>query len=278
MSERRNLEAESLPLENFTRAAAHLRRPFAPGAVKWKVQSIAGGRGMVVGYIDARLAIERLNLVIPEWWDDYEVVDGNWLRCRLTVGGITRQDVGTGKDRKAQFSDALKRAAVKFGIGVSLYAMRQMWIDGSGDGKTVEGTPRLKKTRSGNKESLAITVDAEKWLRDNYAAWLGLEGRGKVFGPPLDHGDDPEGSVGEAADVEAEPSAAGDDAPTLSDAERAGHVEVIEGAYEQLKALNGRTPITKGQLDAMIAGATTQEEFDAIAEQIRTKIKEGTDA
>jgi hypothetical protein len=59
-------------------------------------------------------------------------------RLRLKIGGewITKVDVGgpseqpDGGDRlKAAFSDALKRAAVKFGIGRYLYRLPQQWVD-----------------------------------------------------------------------------------------------------------------------------------------------------
>jgi hypothetical protein len=65
------------------------------------------------------------------WQDEYECLpDGSVVcRLRLRLGDewITKMDVGApseqpdeGDRRKAAFSDALKRAAVKFGIGVRL--------------------------------------------------------------------------------------------------------------------------------------------------------------
>jgi hypothetical protein len=53
------------------------------------------------------------------------------MMCKLTVLGQTRCDVGWSKgtgndmDLKSLYSDAFKRAAVKFGIGVSIYALPQ---------------------------------------------------------------------------------------------------------------------------------------------------------
>jgi DNA-binding beta-propeller fold protein YncE len=44
--------------------------------------------------------------------------------------------VGEGRDPKAAFSDAVKRAAVHFGVGRALYAMRSPWLrEGDGDGE-----------------------------------------------------------------------------------------------------------------------------------------------
>ena len=55
------------------------------------------------------------------------------LECRLTVCGVTRSDVGTvepgskaGSDTKDLYSDALKRAAVQFGVGAFLYRFPQV--------------------------------------------------------------------------------------------------------------------------------------------------------
>jgi hypothetical protein len=260
-----NLEEVTFPVGSFKEAAPHLRRPFSPGAVRWKVQSTSGDRGLIVGYLDARLVIERLNLVVPHlWFDSYERLDGTALRCSLTVDRITREDVGMGKDAKSLYSDALKRAAVKFGIGVSLYALKPLWLDAG------EGKGKLKKT-GGNKPTLIITPDTESWLRDTYAAWLKLEGRGASFGPPLDHGDDPEGSVGELADSEPEQQTLD---PETLDVPRANEqVQEIERLYAELKAQNGRSPITKGKLDSMLAAANTNAELEQIAEHIRQKME-----
>jgi len=51
------------------------------------------------------------------------------VKCRLTVLGVTKEDVGEGGTLKAAFSDALKRAAVKFGVGRHLYEMEKVWVD-----------------------------------------------------------------------------------------------------------------------------------------------------
>jgi hypothetical protein len=75
-------------------------------------------------------------LGVENWQDEYEILADGSVMCRLKLklGGewITKTDVGSpseqpdGGDRlKAAFSDALKRAAVKFGIGRYLYRLRR---------------------------------------------------------------------------------------------------------------------------------------------------------
>lgn len=178
------------PLDSFKAAARHLRRPFTAEAVKWKVQAVwpkdNPASGLVVGYIDARLAVERLNLLVPHlWFDEYETA-GKQLLCRLTVDGITRQDVGDGQG-KGLYSDALKRAAVKFGVGVSLYAIPKMILQVS------DGMVKVRQTAKG--KTLEITPKGDARLRTMYADWLTQHGEG-AFGEALNHGD-VEGSVGD---------------------------------------------------------------------------------
>ncbi len=188
---------ETMPVESFRDAAPLLRRPFTAAAVKFKVQATwpkdAPTGGLIVAYIDARLAIERFNKVCPHLWSDHYRDAGNGLMwCDLTVDGVTRSDVGEGQG-KALVSDALKRAAVHFGVGVSLYAIPKMMLD--------KASGELKPVQAGGKKSLALTPKGEARLRTVYAKWLSDHGS-QAFGDPLDHGD----LDGAAGDTDAEAS------------------------------------------------------------------------
>lgn len=108
---------------------AALARPFPPGEIKQRPQ---GGRQM--DYITARQVMNRLDDVLGPagWWDDYTPLE-NSVICRLTIrlpdgSTVTKCDAGghagmsdQGDDEKSGFSDAFKRAAVKFGVGRHLY-------------------------------------------------------------------------------------------------------------------------------------------------------------
>lgn len=173
---------QDFPVRDYMRAAEHLRRPFTPAAVKFKVQATWGPEGeqanaaLIVAYIDARLVIERLNLVCPQLWaDEYEATAGGLMWCHLTVDGLTRRDVGEGRG-KALVSDALKRAAVHFGVGVSLYAIPKIVL------KAADKHVTMKQGK------LALTPNGETRCRNIYEAWLDLAGT-QAFGEPLDHGD-----------------------------------------------------------------------------------------
>jgi hypothetical protein len=202
----------SFPVDSFRDAAKHLRRPFTPAAVKFKVQATWPKEnptgGLIVAYIDARLVVERLNLIVPHLWHDaYRPVGGGQMWCDLTIDDITRSDVGEGAG-KGLVSDALKRAAVKFGIGVSLYATPKLTLKiGSG-------------LELGGRDKVRLTAEGERMAQSNYKTWLESHGT-SAFGESLDHGD-VEGAQGDA-EIDAPPEP---DAPAL----------VTESDIEELKA------------------------------------------
>lgn len=108
---------------------AALAQPFAHDEVRVRPQ---GGRQ--IQYITARTVMNRLDDVLgpANWWDDYLPQEHSVI-CRLTIrlpdgATLTKSDAGgyagmsdSGDDDKSGFSDAFKRAAVKFGIGRYLY-------------------------------------------------------------------------------------------------------------------------------------------------------------
>jgi hypothetical protein len=127
---------------NLNDIAKRLAEPFPDASIGMKPQSVKGNRALVVFYCDARDVMDRLDAVIGigSWQDDYELLPDGSVICRLKIcvedRWITKTDVGSpseqpdGGDRlKAAFSDALKRAAVKYGIGRYLYSMPNLWAD-----------------------------------------------------------------------------------------------------------------------------------------------------
>jgi hypothetical protein len=119
-----------------------LAAPFALTEVKFKPQVVKNNRAMALAYVDARAIQDRLDdvLGVEGWQDEYTTLEDGSVVCRLRLRigreWITKMDVGSpseqpdGGDRlKAAFSDALKRAAVKFGIGRYLYRLPAIWCD-----------------------------------------------------------------------------------------------------------------------------------------------------
>ena len=136
--------------------ALALAAPFAAGQVHLKPGAVSGNRALAMPYIDARAVMDRLDAVlgIDGWKDRYECLPDGAVLCRLSckIGDawIEKADVGgasgqpdPGDRRKAAFSDALKRAAVKFGIGRYLYNSPQQWVEYDGQKKRFAQTPTM---------------------------------------------------------------------------------------------------------------------------------------
>lgn len=136
--------------------AAALAAPFDPKDVKFKPQMVKNNRCLAMAYIDARAIQDRLDEVVGSegWQDAYKLLPDGSVVCRLRVKlgewWITKTDVGSpseqpdGGDRlKAAFSDALKRAAVKFGIGRYLYRLSAQWVDYDPVKKQITQPPQL---------------------------------------------------------------------------------------------------------------------------------------
>jgi hypothetical protein len=201
----------------FTGSASELTRalsePFEPSEVRFKPAAVNGNRALALAYVDARAIQDRLDAVlgVDGWQDDYEcLADGSVIcRLRLRMGEewITKVDVGgpseqpDGGDRlKAAFSDALKRAAVKFGIGRYLYRLPNQWLDYDTKRREFTSAPSLPiwaqpaRRKTGHKSAAAASeprtgsgkmaghalpangAELQRRLYD-YDARLGAEGR-----------------------------------------------------------------------------------------------------
>jgi hypothetical protein len=139
MSKTREPRSQPTDVSAITKALA---APFDLTEVKFKPQVVKNNRAMALAYVDARAIQDRLDdvLGVEGWQDEYTTLEDGSVVCRLRLRigqeWITKMDVGSpseqpdGGDRlKAAFSDALKRAAVKFGIGRYLYRLPAVWCD-----------------------------------------------------------------------------------------------------------------------------------------------------
>jgi hypothetical protein len=157
-----------------------LAAPFDPCEVRFKPAAVSGNRALALAYVDARVIQDRLDdvLGIDGWQDNYECLpDGNvvcTLRCRLGDAWVTKVDVGgpseqpeAGDRMKAAFSDALKRAAVKFGIGRYLYRLPAQWVDWDAQHKRFSRPPAIP---IGSTDGAKVTEREVQALRDLLAA------------------------------------------------------------------------------------------------------------
>ena len=102
-----------------------LKRPFPEGKIRWR----KGGGGAELAYITARDVMDRLDDVVgvANWQTKYNWI-GDRMICELSVNidstWITKSDGADDSNiegAKGGISDALKRAAVLFGIARYLY-------------------------------------------------------------------------------------------------------------------------------------------------------------
>ncbi|MGR9130814.1 Rad52/Rad22 family DNA repair protein [Rhizobium leguminosarum] len=111
---------------------------FPRDAISWRAQSMTkdGTKAMALAYIDARDVMDRLDDVCgsENWQDRYEFHGTRticYLSIRVNGEWITKADGAGDSDVEAEkgaISDALKRSAVKWGIGRYLYSIVTPWV------------------------------------------------------------------------------------------------------------------------------------------------------
>ena len=117
---------------------SQLSAPFDPAAIHWRAQTLTsdGNKALALAYLNARDVMDRLDDVVgPEnWQDSYTETPKGRTICTLSIrvnGEWISKSDGAGdtdvEGDKGSISDALKRAAVKWGIGRYLYALGNVW-------------------------------------------------------------------------------------------------------------------------------------------------------
>jgi hypothetical protein len=108
-----------------------LRQPF-PAASVGKLPK----GGVFLDYVGHAAVTDRLLTIDPEWsWEPMGVdpntglpvtdAKGN-LWIKLTVCGVTRIGVGDGKSAKECIGDAIRNAAMRFGVALDLWAKEDL--------------------------------------------------------------------------------------------------------------------------------------------------------
>ena len=115
-----------------------LTAPIQPNEIEWRVQSVTStGKMIVVPYINNRCVMQRFDAAFgpTNWTSEFREI-GNGFICRLTVymdGQTIFREDGASKTNiepeKGGISDAMKRAAVQFGLGRCLYDYPKVFIE-----------------------------------------------------------------------------------------------------------------------------------------------------
>ncbi|HEV7904023.1 MAG TPA: Rad52/Rad22 family DNA repair protein [Pyrinomonadaceae bacterium] len=135
------LGAPVVPLA-FTNTLRTLRQPIDPKFIKtregWRDRN---GNTHMVEYVEWHTVADLLDRVAPSWSHSVrgivQIGDMVAVTAAISIDGVTREGVGTGTAdnetgiKKAEH-DALKRAAIKFGIGRELYQRESEVIEQTG--------------------------------------------------------------------------------------------------------------------------------------------------
>ena len=144
-------KASVVPLA-FTNTLRVLRQPVDPKLVKTREGwTDRNGNRHMVEYVEWHTVADILDRVAPTWSHSVrnivQIGDMVAVTAAITVDGVTREGVGTGTAdnetgiKKAEH-DALKRAAIKFGIARELYQRESEVIERDGAGPQPGDFPR----------------------------------------------------------------------------------------------------------------------------------------
>jgi hypothetical protein len=131
-------------------AATALRKPF-PAASIGKLPK----GGAMLDYVGHAAVTDRLLTVDPNWsWEPFSVgADGlpaldrsNNLWIRLTICGVTRIGVGDGKSAKECIGDAIRNAAMRFGVALDLWAKEDLVEFAQAANRPTEAAPERPAT------------------------------------------------------------------------------------------------------------------------------------
>jgi len=136
----------------FTNTLRILRQPIDPKLIKtregWRDRN---GNQHMVEYVEWHTVADILDRVAPTWSHSVrgivQIGDMVAVTAAITIDGVTREGVGTGTAdnetgiKKAEH-DALKRAAIKFGIARELYQRESEVIETQGAGPQPGDFPR----------------------------------------------------------------------------------------------------------------------------------------
>jgi len=167
-----------------------LMKPLDDSEIELRIGSASALKGFsILAYKTARADVKRLNDVCGLLWKNrYFYDDKELLCCEISVYDnetkqwISRSDVGTESQtekEKGSYSDAMKRAGFKFGIGAELYEFPFIWV---------KWDKWHKNTRGKDVPTVNLSGWQVKYMTDEtYKAMIVYDGYGKIMWS--NHGD-----------------------------------------------------------------------------------------
>lgn len=141
-----------------------------------KQRPAPGSRNKTLDYVDARFVMDRLDSAVgPAFWRDeyHESKNADGVVCRLSIlvgegedaEWVWKEDVGTESNieaTKGGYSDAFKRAAVKWGIARDLYDAREG--HSSHAPRVTKGSTTQQRAVSGKPKYRVIDPEDAPWM------------------------------------------------------------------------------------------------------------------
>lgn len=123
--------------------AKKLRTAFPPAQIGHLPKA-----GVVLDFVGHAATTDRLLQVDPEWtWRPFTIeerqqvcADPSDLWIWLTICGVTRPGVGDGKNAKERIGDAIRNAAMRFGVALDLWAKEDLHADAPEEPKAQQRT------------------------------------------------------------------------------------------------------------------------------------------
>jgi hypothetical protein len=143
-------------------------------------------------YVDARFCMDRLDLGVgvANWADEYRPVEGGIIgRVGILTesGWVWKEDVGTEstiEETKGSFSDAFKRACVKWGIARDLYDAREGQTGRAPKAGAGQSSTQVRAA-TGQTRSYAISKEGSPWVcpeHDGVVVWpAGVSASGRKY-------------------------------------------------------------------------------------------------
>lgn len=146
---------------------AQLRKPFDPKAIG----KLPKG-GVQLDFVGHAAVTDRLLAVDPNWtWEPFAVGEDGLpayqngaLWIRLTVCGVTRIGVGDGPDPKQRIGDAIRNAAMRFGVALDLWSRQELENtdpNGGGDETRQHPSTALPEATADQVSGRAVSGPAE---------------------------------------------------------------------------------------------------------------------
>lgn len=185
-----------------------LPKPYKRDSAKGQCRECGGYHGLPAAHLDyvGHAAVtDRLLSVDPEWsWEPMGFTpeglpaldrDGN-LWIRLTVNGHTRPGVGDGSSMKERIGDAIRNAAMRFGVALDLWSKEELESGGKFDPVAPQhvstpGQPGVSaeafappQFSDDDRRAWLDSVGAQNDLDALQALWRDAQQRGAVAGVP----------------------------------------------------------------------------------------------